>query len=156
VNRLQRFGIDADEIAPGLWQGSAPPIGNAVARAGFDTLVLAAQEYQPSVDSFPGVRKLVRLPIGDEPITVAAWRAAVATAGDVTRSRQDGGRVLVTCQAGLNRSGLVSALSLIMLDGMTGRQVVARVRSRRTGSLFNPSFVAALHAARYPERDRAL
>lgn len=139
--------LDAAEVTTGLWQGSAPDTGPYVRMAGFDALVLAAKEYQPSDGSFPGVLVL-RLPIEDAPISWDDWVRAVDVATRVSGVRARGGRVLSTCQAGLNRSGLVSALSLIILDGMSPPTAIARVRSRRPGALFNESFVRVLRSSR--------
>ena len=55
-----------------------------------------------------------------------------------------GRRVLVRCQAGYNRSGLVVALALMRL-GFTGQDAVARVRiARGPYALSNPHFLARL------------
>ncbi len=52
-----------------------------------------------------------------------------------------GDRVLVRCQAGLNRSGLVSALILIK-DGATPQEAIDVIRTHRgPDALFNNSFV---------------
>jgi protein-tyrosine phosphatase len=54
---------------------------------------------------------------------------------------KQGDRVLVRCQAGLNRSGLVMALILIK-DGFTPFQAIDLIRQRRTDiALFNENFV---------------
>jgi protein-tyrosine phosphatase len=54
---------------------------------------------------------------------------------------KQGDRVLVRCQAGLNRSGLVMALILIK-DGFTPYQAIDLIRQRRTDiALFNENFV---------------
>jgi protein-tyrosine phosphatase len=53
---------------------------------------------------------------------------------------KQGDRVLVRCQAGLNRSGLVVALILIR-DGLTPTEAVARIRANRgEDALFNRNF----------------
>jgi protein-tyrosine phosphatase len=54
---------------------------------------------------------------------------------------KQGDDVLVRCQAGLNRSGLVMALILIK-DGFTAYQAIDLIRQRRTEiALFNENFV---------------
>ena len=54
---------------------------------------------------------------------------------------KQGDRLLVRCQAGLNRSGLVMALILIK-DGFTPYQAIDLIRQRRTDiALFNENFV---------------
>ena len=51
-----------------------------------------------------------------------------------------GDRVLVRCQAGLNRSGLVTALLLIR-DGLTASEAIALIRNQRgEDALFNEDF----------------
>ena len=53
---------------------------------------------------------------------------------------KSGDRVLVRCQAGLNRSGLVLALILIK-DGLTPQDAIARIRDNRgEDALFNRDF----------------
>ena len=53
---------------------------------------------------------------------------------------KEGDRVLVRCQAGLNRSGLVLALILIK-DGLTPTEAIARIRENRgEDALFNRDF----------------
>jgi protein-tyrosine phosphatase len=53
---------------------------------------------------------------------------------------KSGDRVLVRCQAGLNRSGLVTALILIK-DGMSADQAIKTIRTHRgPDALFNRSF----------------
>lgn len=52
-----------------------------------------------------------------------------------------GDRVLVRCQAGLNRSGLVTALILIK-DGMSAKEAILRIRKNRADvALFNDHYV---------------
>lgn len=52
-----------------------------------------------------------------------------------------GDRVLVRCQAGLNRSGLVTAL-ILMKDGMTAKEAIQTIRTNRADSaLFNRHYV---------------
>lgn len=50
-------------------------------------------------------------------------------------------RVLIRCQAGLNRSGLVTALFLL-LEGFTPADAIAHIRAHRSqDALFNTDFV---------------
>lgn len=70
-----------------------------------------------------------------------------ALAGWVNVCRRTG-PVLVHCQAGLNRSGLVAGLALV-LDGTPPADAVALLRSSRSPAvLCNPAFEAALLAWR--------
>ncbi len=55
-----------------------------------------------------------------------------------------GGRVLVTCHAGRNRSGLMNALIVRRLLKCSGAQALAEVRARRPNAVANPTFAAYL------------
>lgn len=133
------------EIAPNLFQGGTDD---------FDVIHLAVTNN----------RKRTDLPF-DAIVTMYAWarpadwdvqefRYGVPDASitniDLQRLRQAaefgynrwkaGDRVLIRCQAGLNRSGLVSALILIK-DGMSAEQAIKTIRSHRgPDALFNESF----------------
>jgi protein-tyrosine phosphatase len=144
---LLRFGIDAHRIAPKLWQGSKPPRGLSLFTAGFDVLVLCAEEHQPWEADFPGV-EVIRAPNDDsgKPMTKAQLKTADREARRVAKRLRQGRRVLVTCAMGLNRSGLVSALALHYRDGLPGRACIEIVQKARPGALRNPEFVRALAA----------
>ena len=117
-------------------------------------VVLTAKEHQPSSAHFPGV-EVVHAGYDDsfrpDPMDLA--RAKVA-AQKVANALASGKRVLVTCYMGLNRSGLVSALSIYILSEgrITGREAVQIVRMGRPGALGNPAFVALLESL--PKRRR--
>lgn len=72
----------------------------------------------------------------------------MALAGWVNACRKTG-EVLVHCQAGLNRSGMVVALAL-MLEGRDVKEAVELLREKRShASLCNPSFVEFLQGVQY-------
>ncbi len=132
-------------IAPNLFQGGTDDL---------DVIHLAQTNNRPRTD----------LPF-DAIVTMYAWarpadwkvqefRYGVPDASitdiDLDRLRQavdfgydrwkQGDRVLVRCQAGLNRSGLVLALILIK-DGLTPQDAIARIRDNRgEDALFNRDF----------------
>ena len=151
--------IDAHEITPGLWQGSIPPTGSELERAGFTVLVLCAQDYQFQGEDylFPGVR-IVRAPNVDDYYEELTREVAITAAKEVVQEVVREGKALVTCVAGLNRSGLVSALTLHLLYGWPGKKCIQQVRRKRMTvilhpqhyPLSNPKFVEALEAL--PER----
>jgi predicted protein tyrosine phosphatase len=58
----------------------------------------------------------------------------------------EGHRVLSHCSQGYNRSAFVAGLIMIEM-GMSGPDVVARLRERRPGALFNDGFAACLEQA---------
>lgn len=133
--------LDADEILPGLYQGSGPPPGDAVQRCGFDLLVLAAEEYQPAMFFGVGV---IRMSLQDANLTIGEWLDANLVAADVAKAVRAGKKVLVTCYAGINRSGLVTALAVHALTGWSGDQIVKHIRQCRDGALSNEAFVKAI------------
>lgn len=147
------MSLDASPILEGLlYQGSAPPLGQAVEmrRKGFSALVLCAREYQP--EGFEHVGLLVfRVPMDDvlDPPAGDVKRAATV-AKNVAHLALAGHRVLVTCAAGRNRSGLVTALALREMSGESGAKCAALVRRKRQGALTNPSFLKML--ARLPAK----
>lgn len=117
-----------------LAQGSAPPDG---ARLPFNTVVLAADEYQHA--NFPG-SDVIRVPLDDSgpPPTPEERRAIRETAREVARRVRAGQRVLVTCWQGRNRSGVISGLALSEL-GIPGPRAAKLIRRLRNG-LTNPHF----------------
>lgn len=137
--------VDATRLFPKLYQGSYPLA--PIAPAGFRVLVLCAEELQFRSEE-PGVRTL-RCPLydnGEHVFTKSEWIEAVRTARAVADYVAHGWRTLVTCAQGRNRSGLVSALALYQLTGLSGEQCVEHIRNRRVGALSNDDFVAALYA----------
>lgn len=135
----------SDILQGRLFQGSFPPCGAPLRARGFSLLVLAARELQPPDQCYPGVR-IVRVPLDDNPRLppnaheVEQIMKAAADAANIVRR---GGKVLITCAAGWNRSGLITATALRYL-GMSGAQATAHVQARREDALINPAFVAFL------------
>lgn len=72
----------------------------------------------------------------------------VARLAELTADRVAAGRrVLVRCQAGLNRSSLVAALAMVRL-GVEPQDAIDRIRAdRHVNCLFNRSFVEHVRAA---------
>lgn len=133
--------MDATCIIPGLYQGSVPFPGSKLAARGFHTLVLCAKEYQPPSVIYSGI-KVIHAPNDDngKPITSSELQIAIKAASMVAKDVANGKNVLVTCMQGRNRSGLVTAISLVKLTGMSGKQAVRLVKNRRQNALTNPVF----------------
>lgn len=142
--------IDATRLGPKLYQGSFPV--QAVAPLGIDVLVLCARELQTR-SAEPGLVTL-RCPLDDHANAVLSrgdWQNALRTGALVARYIRSGRRVLVTCAAGRNRSGLVSAIALHELTGRSGKECIEHIQSRRLNALTNDDFVAALRIGLPPK-----
>lgn len=117
--------------------------------ADFDTLVLCASEYQPHGGLF-AVAETLHAPMDDEfdHMTLGRGKEAVFAARAVVKRLEAGSRVLVTCLAGRNRSGLVCALALCFgRPRMSAKEAVRLVRAARGGNaLANPFFVRFLES----------
>jgi protein-tyrosine phosphatase len=118
--------IDAHRIAPKLYIGSIPP--NNLAEHGFDVSVLCAAEDIHARD----VRHTLRVPLDDVETKMSPQLLgmAVAAADRINDYRAEGLRVLVTCQAGVNRSSFVAALALVR-SGWTPAGAIDRIRRNR-------------------------
>jgi protein-tyrosine phosphatase len=117
------------DILPGrLAMGSKPPLNGPLP---FDVLVLTAMEYQPGAQYFPNVQVLY-VPLNDDgtPMTDDEMRRALRAGREVALFIRQGRRVLVTCQMGRNRSGLVVVIALMDL-GMSAPDAVRLVRRAR-------------------------
>jgi len=133
---------DRDLIYRTLWQGARPETGPELARSGFSAVVLCEDDYQPNSEEFPGVSvwrcpfsdTYDRMPSNDRMVSIrdAARKVSVLV--------RRGDKVLVACFAGLNRSGLVTALALHKLTGWSGEQIVDHIQARREHALDNPVF----------------
>jgi hypothetical protein len=134
------------KLTDNLWMGGAPsPFARIYDY--FDGLVLCAHEYQPNC--FPDV-STIRALIRDDgsPMTQKEQIDAVRAAGKVIRLINDGMRILITCYAGLNRSGLVCAIVLCRgPDQMNINNAIELIRSvRGSYALSNFDFVDFLRA----------
>jgi protein-tyrosine phosphatase len=137
--------MDAQRIATKLWMGSYP---RGPVRYEFNALVLCAKELQEHFEHPDPPRILVRVPLDDHEPTPAEVKLALRGARRVNELRRQGLRVLVTCAQGINRSGLVVALALV-LDGMPAAQAIQAVRQGRrhpagVQALRNPHFVKVI------------
>lgn len=133
--------LNCDKITDGLYQGSWPPFGDELAKRGFNVLVLCAEENQhddmyfdlnvicaPGEDDTRPERMMKYLP---------TWMlAAQRTAQQVKLGKT----ALVTCMAGLNRSGMVTAMTLYLLTGWSGADIVEHIQAARADALCNPTF----------------
>jgi protein-tyrosine phosphatase len=145
--------LDANKVAPRLYQGGR--VDGRVSYRPFTMLVLCSEEHQPRMERFRG--KLVRPAFSDtvwptERELTRAFSAARRAAGELYNR----GRVLVTCTAGLNRSGLVTGLALCFGTHLPGDQIVDMIRAARGDSaLGNHAFEKIVRDfAQSPDRHR--
>jgi protein-tyrosine phosphatase len=118
---------------------------NAVALHKVDVVIDLEGGLDTCIPTMPGSCLYVYFPIYDEELPDAARLDAVALMG--AHLVKSGHRVLSHCGMGFNRSALVAGRILHHL-GMSGPDVVARLRERRPGALFNDVF--AEHLASLP------
>lgn len=132
-----------DMILPGLFQGGTEddevigypaPDHHYAGLAGrpdtafpFDLVVTLYGDAQPAPW---GVRE-VRFGFPDGPLSEFSTGHALELALQTHAAWRRGQRVLIRCQAGVNRSGLVSAL-VLMVEGYTADEAIALLRCRRS------------------------
>jgi protein-tyrosine phosphatase len=136
-----------NEIIPGLWQGGHDfePTGN---RSAWPKEVVVDREFDLVVsvyllpDSGPAhdVEHVVFI-LPDGPLEDYELRAVRRLADRVAAAVADGRKVLVRCEMGYNRSGLVVGFALLR-RGHTAEQAVRLIRQGRGAyALSNPRFL---------------
>ena len=108
-----------------------------------DTVIDLEGGLDHCIPTMPGECLYVYFPILDEQMPPLAKLQGIARLG--ASLVRDGHVVLSHCGMGFNRSALVAGLILHEL-GMPCREVVARLRDRRPGALFNETFAAYLQS----------
>jgi len=108
-----------------------------------DALVLCAAEYQPGEEDleFDDV-EILRVNLGDvnAPMTPENMAKIFSVSQKVARRLNDGGRVVVTCFSGLNRSCLIAGMAMRMI-GMSADDTVNNLRAARgENGLCNETF----------------
>lgn len=146
--------LDAHRIAPRLWVGSYPRPQRILP---FTMWVQCAAEFgRPDPSDYgsslagDGLR-IVWCPLHDDGRKFEGrhFNRAIKAMHQVVAHHRQGGRVLVTCAQGRNRSAFVAALALTQLAPMTADQAIAHVRAHRPhrgGVLVNEQFNAALRS----------
>ena len=137
---LELFQVDDESrlfISPAIheWQ--------AVAAFNVDTVIDLEGGLDHCIPTVPGQCLYIYFPILDESLPPIAKLQGIAKLG--ASLVRDGHVVLSHCGMGFNRSALVAGLILHEL-GMPGAETVARLRDRRPGALFNPTFASYLES----------
>lgn len=113
-----------------------------------DVLVLCAQESQfPAVMPPRDHLRIYRVPLDDAELSRREAEAALGAGHYVADQLNKGRRVVVTCQQGRNRSGLVSAIALVEHLRIAPSAAIAIIQRQRKNALTNPSFVRWLRSA---------
>jgi len=119
----------------------------------FDVVVFCAEEAQPRGIHEPPGKHAVFVPMDDNlyrPIDYPSAKVLDKVAAECVQQILMGRKVLSSCWAGANRSGLVSAMTLMKLKGMTGSSAVRHIQKRRkpkeVDALANPMFVQFLQS----------
>lgn len=150
VDDWHRPAYAGSEILPGLFQGGTED-DDVVSRPGNTFLLRGTYPYDVVVTLYAsaqpapwGVEEL-RFGFLDTALDGSDVERVIRAARFAYQRWTGGDTVLVRCQAGMNRSGLVTALVLVMA-GLTPAQAVTLIRARRSaGALFNEHFVIWLH-----------
>lgn len=137
------------EILPNLWMGGthyADRVGldydtPFVTTENFDTAI-TMYGYANPADWYVAEYRYPILDSEDVDFDLSVIRNLVKTA---YKDWKSGKRVLIRCQAGLNRSGLITAL-VLMMDGFTADEAINLIRTTRDPMcLYNETFVAWLN-----------
>lgn len=146
VALLPASGMGIYEICPRLYQCGGPESSDdwdLVFRLA-DVVVSLGSSDEDTKPDIPSGRMLIRWNITDGPLPDLERLDGLTEL--LARWVGDGTSVLVHCGAGLNRSGLVTAMTLRRLTGQDGRACAALVRERRPEALFNRVFNGYLDA----------
>jgi protein-tyrosine phosphatase len=127
-----------------LWLAPACDDWGPIVRQHHLTAVFDLEEdLDHGIPAHPDRVIYVYFPITDDDLPTLHKLHAVARLG--AQLMRNGERVLVHCQMGLNRSALLAGLMMVY-NGTTGRDAIARLQERRPGALYNRRFAAHLEA----------
>ena len=141
------------EILDGrLYQSGAPEEAaewDPVHALGIDVVLDLFGTLDPGVPTTPNAILYIYWPIEDADY-LPALGILTTLVDAVVRLVQLGHKVLVHCHRGKSRSGLLNALVVMKMLGISGRDAVDFVRRRRPGALGNPVFTAYLQSLPAP------
>lgn len=138
---IQRFvSFPAVYVAFGLYVAKHPDPDWPLDRCGFE-MVVGCERHRATLEAFSGT--YVHHPLEDgRELPALTDLEVVARAG--AQVLREGGRVLVHCTEGKNRSGLVAAMILRQLVRCSGMVARDHLRAAVPGSLYNRHFYAWL------------
>ena len=118
---------------------------DTVARHDIDTVIDLEGALDACIPNATNQCLYIYYPIDDDNETLPNMIKLRAIARLGATLIAEGHRVLSHCGMGFNRSAFVAGLIMIEM-GMSGPEVVARLRERRPGALFNDGFADCLTA----------
>jgi protein tyrosine/serine phosphatase len=142
---------DFQEIVPGLYLGGTPPIFDFEVNANAEFTEYEGLDYvftfHKSSSAVIGRTIEIRYFFQDDwekgldPADIETLKILIDEAHSLWKA---GKQVMLRCQGGKNRSGLIAA-SVLMRDGYSADEAIELLRERRTSDvLFNVHFVDAL------------
>ena len=138
--------LDADKVAKSLYIGSYPKDyeNGGLKKHGFDALVLSAVEDQ-APGKFPDL-DVYRVPLHDDSVfglNEKEWIEARKAASWAADHLKRGDQVLITCHMGINRSALITAITIkLRYPEIPAQDVVAHIQYFRKPSFLNQAFKA--------------
>ena len=153
------------EILPGLWQGGTEDWDTCFEIRRSPRPAITAKDFDTVITTYawanPVDWTVKEMRYGYYDSDRADWYKEVDFDSiyqlvDVAHADwKDGKKVLIRCQAGLNRSGLVTAL-VLMREGYSAQRAIDLIREKRSGwALFNKNFVKWLLETANPEDGRS-
>lgn len=150
------YGFDLDEdlwseVLPNLWQGGTDDFdtvndarahneGAFITKKDFDTVITAYAWAQPA----DWLVKEFRYPFYDGDMKDIDFKQIYQAVRIAHEDWKSGKKVLIRCQAGWNRSGLIMAL-VLMKEGYSAQEAIDLIRKQRSPhALCNGRFVAWL------------
>ncbi len=136
------------EIVPRLWQGGTPDeemidrskfFSRAVDLHAFTAVVTLDSRSNPVGWAVPELR----YGFSDGPVVREELPRILDVADWAFEKWQKGGKVLIRCAAGANRSGLITAI-VLMKDGFEPKEAIEIIRSKRSFALSNSDFVSLI------------
>ncbi|QNN54348.1 protein-tyrosine phosphatase family protein [Nocardioides mesophilus] len=136
-------------LAGRLWHGGCPVDFDWVRATGVDLVVdLADPDAYPPAEQIDGLAYLKCPLVDGETVPDPALTTGLARlVADLVR---DGRQALVHCTFGRNRSGLVTALVVRELLGLTGAEALRYVQDRRDRAANNEQFAQWLRSLPAP------
>lgn len=134
------------EVMPGLWQGGTHDTDVTLYGGGIHSRGITIDDFDFVTTMYASAKPVdwfvqeIRFGIYDSDMKDFDVQELLDVVGMTYRAWKRGKRVLVRCQAGWNRSGLVTAL-VLMRDGFSAQEAISLLRERRSPfALCNATF----------------